>query len=546
MSAYQELLHRFKARNPLLNIVLDGYGIGKQDHSDAVYQAKTPFMDYLIKNFVFTKLATHGHHVGLPQINDLGGSEVGHLTLGAGKIVDQGPLLIQNKLNNKSFFELPTLRQALFQAKDASLHLIGLLSDGNVHSHIDHFIAIIYEAARNGIKNCYVHALLDGRDVGIQSAQEYIEKIEKTFHQIKKEFPTYDYSIISGGGRETITMDRDQNWSKTEKGWNCHVLGESDYVFESAMEAIQYFRKENPDIVDQDLPAFNVKNTQGEITQIVDNDAVILMNFRGDRAIQISRAFTEKTFSAFPIQNRPDIFYVGMMVYDEDTNLPENTLMERSKVDNPFGKRILEYGLQQFRLTESQKFAHVTFFFNGGYHKPLDQNRETYFLIDSDKINSFANKPQMKAMEIADQAIKFIKEGKKEYGLINFANADMVGHTGDFSAVIQAVETVDLALKKICTLIQKVKGIALITADHGNADEMVIFNKKTQSEEMSTKHSINLVPMIIFDPLFKVGDYELHASKDGRLQNLSMIAATNHILMGRKIPDDLNDSLFKI
>ncbi|MBU3914355.1 2,3-bisphosphoglycerate-independent phosphoglycerate mutase [bacterium] len=545
MNEYQALINRFKNRGPLLNIVMDGYGIGKKDHTNAIFQASTPFIDQLTKSCANTQLIAHGKSVGLPGKSDLGGSEVGHLTIGAGQIIAQGPTLIAKSIEDGSFIKRPVLLEALQNAKQSALHLIGLLSDGSVHSHISHFVTVIEEAVRQGIKKCYVHALLDGRDVGIQTADIYIKQLEKLFYDIRSTHPNWEYTFASGGGRELITMDRDKTWAKVEAGWNTHVLGNSGNVFLSALEAIEYFRKESPGLIDQDCQPFNIINSKGEIPVIKDGDSVISMNFRADRAIELALAFTEEGFKGFPIEKRPDVYFAGMMIYDEDQDIPKNRIMGSPSVENPFGKRILDLGLNQFRLAETQKYAHVTFFFNGGYRNPLDPEKETYFLINSDKVQSFASAPKMKALEIAHKAVEFVKSGKYDFGLINFANADMVGHTGDLLATILAVEMVDAAVKQICEAVSAVNGIAIITADHGNADEMIIFNKKTNSEEMCTKHSINPVPFIIFDPKFD-GGYRLKQPGSDVELNLSMISATNFILMGKQVPSDLNDSLFDL
>ncbi len=545
MNKYQALINRFKNRGPLINVILDGYGLGKEDYTNAIYQASTPFMDYLRSNFAGTTLLTHGKFVGLPGEQDLGGSEVGHLTIGAGQNVSQGPTLITEAIKDGSFFKKPVLQDAFNAAKAGALHLIGLLSDGNVHSHISHFEAVIEEAARLGIKKCYIHALLDGRDVGIQTADIYISQLDKLFESILAKHPDWEYAIASGGGREVITMDRDKNWSKVKNGWDTHVDGKSGNYFSSPLEAVEHFRKLTPGLVDQDCQPFNIKNAQGEVPVIKDGDAVIFMNFRADRAIELTRAFTEEGFDGFEIKRKPDIYFAGMMIYDEDNNIPENRIMGSPIVKNPFGKRILELGLNQFRLAETQKYAHVTFFFNGGYRNPLNPDKENYFLINSDKIKSFADAPKMKAFEIADKATEFIQSKKYQYGLINFANTDMVGHTGDMQASIQAAETVDGAIKQICHAIEAVNGIAVITADHGNADEMIILNKKTGTEEPCTKHSINPVPFIIFDPEYK-GNYALRQPSDNLKLNLSMISATNFILLGQEVPNDINDALFDV
>lgn len=545
MNQYQVLIDQFTGRRPLINIVLDGYGIGKEDHTNAIHLASTPFLDYLRNNFANTTLFTHGHHVGLPGKNDMGGSEVGHLTMGAGEIIQQGPTLISKAIQDGSFFRSPVLQSALKQAEKGALHLIGLLSDGNVHSHLSHFVAVIEEAVRQGVQKCHIHALLDGRDVGVQTAQHYIQPLEKLFREVLADHPDWEYNFASGGGREAITMDRDNNWDKVKAGWDTHVLGKSGNYFSSAQEAILYFRDQTPDLVDQDCPPFNVRNTKGEIPIIKDGDSVIFMNFRADRALELTKAFTEENFKEFPLERRPDIFFAALMIYDLDNDIPKNRIMEGTVVAQPFGKRILDLGFSQFRLAESQKYAHVTFFFNGGYRNPLDPNRETYHFIDSDKVESFALAPRMKALEIAAQAIKFVESEKYDFGLINFANADMVGHSGNMQATIEAVEVVDVALKQICEVIRAVRGVVVITADHGNADEMIIINKVTNLEEISTKHSLNPVSFIIYDPLYQ-GDYRLKKSISTAELNLSMIAATNFILLGQSIPTDINEALLQI
>ncbi len=545
MNSYQALIDHFGRHRPLINIIMDGYGLGKEDNTNAIYRASTPFVDYLRSNYANTTLFSHGRFVGLPGEKDLGGSEVGHLTIGAGRIIAQGPTLIVEAIKDGSFFEKPVLQTALENAQIGALHLIGLLSDGNVHSHISHFETVIAEAGRQGVEKCHVHALLDGRDVGIQTADVYVDRLEKAFKDVTDAHPDWEYNFASGGGREVITMDRDKNWKKVEAGWNTHVLGESGSYFDSVQDAVQHFREQSLGLIDQDCPPFNIRNKKGEIPKIMDGDSVVFMNFRADRAVELTRAFVEENFRGFRIDHRPDIYFASMMIYDEDSDLPKNRIMDSPVVENPFGRRILNMGLDQFRLTETQKYAHVTFFFNGGYRNPLNPIKETYHLINSDKIDSFALAPLMKSVEIADKAIEFVKSRDFDFGLINLANADMVGHTGDMKASIEAVEAVDLAVKRICDAIREVNGVAVITADHGNADEMIMVNKTTDQEEVCTKHSINPIPFIVFDPGFK-GDYSLKRPTPGAELDLSMISGTNFILLGKPIPSDINDSLFEI
>jgi 2,3-bisphosphoglycerate-independent phosphoglycerate mutase len=545
MNGYHKLVDQFQNRRPLLNIVLDGYGLGPENHTNAIYQARTPFMDQLRQHYPTTSLLTHGPHVGLPGENDMGGSEVGHLTMGAGRIIAQGPTMINQAIADGSFFESPVLQKALNRAQTGALHLIGLLSDGNVHSHLSHFFAIIDAAAQHNVRRCFIHALLDGRDVGIQTADQYIEETEKRFAAIRQADPDRDYRIASGGGREVVTMDRDQNWDKVAAGWHTHVHGKSGHNFRSALDAVRYFRDQTPGLVDQDCPPFNIEDENGQVVTINDGDAVIFMNFRADRAIELTSAFVETNFSGFDIDHRPEVYFAGMMVYDEDRSIPANVIMRSPVVDRPFGRRLVEMGLRQFRLAETQKYAHVTFFYNGGYRNPLDPNNEIYHLIPSDKIDSFARAPQMKAAEIAAAAVRFVEAGDFDFGLINFANTDMVGHTGDFQATVRAAETVDEAVRKICGAIKAAGGIAVVTADHGNADEMIVINPKTGREEISTKHSINPVSYTIYDPRYN-GNYRLQQRTTANPLNLSRLAATNYILLGRPVPDDINPPLFDI
>ena len=475
----------------------------------------------------------------------MGGSEVGHMTMGAGMVMEQGPTLIQNRLQSGEFFENPVLSRIIQNCveRDTPLHLLGLLSNGNIHSHVDHTEAIIRHAFKSGIKRCYLHALLDGRDAGVQSALDFTEPFEKLFSELKGQRPGIDYAFASGGGREVITMDRDNNWEKIETGWQIHVQGQSENQFPSIRDAIEHFRKQNPEIIDQDIPGFVIIRNGEAVGRIEDQHALIFTNFRGDRATQFSRAVLADEFPYFERYRCPEVMFAGMTQYDQDNQIPPDYLVGTPVVEEPFGKRILELGLKQFRLSETQKFAHVTFFYNGGYREPLDPLKENYHFIASDKIPSFAERPAMKASGISKKAVEFINSGEYQYGLINFANADMVGHTGDFQATVRAVEAVDSALDNIVRAIDAVNGLLVITADHGNADEMLISNQNG-TLEISAKHSLNPVPFLIYDPLYN-GDYRLKPFGQEYNNNLSNIAATNFLLLGQAVPDDLAPSLFE-
>ena len=540
----KNLQQYFSGRGPLIHVVLDGWGVGAADGTNAVNRANLPVMSRLIRCCPYTQLWTHGKYVGLPNEKDLGGSEVGHMTMGAGMVMEQGPTLIQNLLQSGEFFENPVLSRIIQNCveRDTPLHLIGLLSNGNIHSHVDHTEAIIRYAFQSGIRRCYLHALLDGRDVGVQSALDFTEPFEKLFSELKGQRPEIDYAFASGGGREVITMDRDNNWEKIETGWQIHVQGQSENQFPSIRDAIEHFRKQNPEIIDQDIPGFVIIRNGEAVGRIEDQHALIFTNFRGDRATEFSQAVLADDFPYFERYRCPEVLFAGMTQYDQDNQIPPDYLVGTPVVEEPFGKRILELGLKQFRLSETQKFAHVTFFYNGGYREPLDPLQENYHFIASDKIPSFAERPAMKAPGISKKAVEFINSGEYQYGLINFANADMVGHTGDFQATVRAVEAVDTALDNIVRAIDAVNGLLVITADHGNADEMLISNQNG-TLAISTKHSLNPVPFLIYDPLYN-GDYRLKPFGQDYNNNLSNIAATNFLLLGQAVPDDLAPSLF--
>ncbi len=534
-------------------IIMDGWGIGTGGPEDAIARAKTPALDRLWRTCPHTQLLTHGLYVGLSSAKDLGGSEVGHLTMGAGNILNQGPTRINKAIADGSFYQSPALQKITQHClqHQSTLHLLGLLSDGNVHSHIEHFLAVIRYADDQGIVRLRLHALFDGRDVGIQTAQGYVACIEDAFEAINQN-PERDYRIASAGGREVITMDRDHDWGKVEAGWRAHVHGRTEYQFQSVSEGIEFFRAQTPGLVDQDMPGFVMVDADGApVGSMQDHDAVMMMNFRSDRAIEITEAFCLEDFDGFDRGRRPDVLFAGMMVYDEDRNLPALQIMGSTKVANPFGKRILDLGIRQFRLTETQKFPHVTFFFNGGRREPLDAAMEEYILIPSDKGISFADAPAMKAAEIADRAVALIGSGDYGFGMINFANADMVGHCGRIGPAIAAVEAVDAAIGRIIDALEASGGCALITADHGNADEMLVHS--SHGDEPCTRHSINPVPCILFDPRYD-GTYHLRQPRIGQIQGgydiqttpgLSHLAATLFVMLGLNPPEDMNPPLIE-
>jgi 2,3-bisphosphoglycerate-independent phosphoglycerate mutase len=471
----------------------------------------------------------------------MGNSEVGHNAIGAGRVFDQGAKLVNQEIASGGIYETPLWREVVDRClKGPTLHFLGLLSDGNVHSHIDQLFAMVRKAAEMGVTRLRVHPLLDGRDVGETSALEYVEPLEVVLADLSRE-EGCDYRIASGGGRMVTTMDRyEADWTVVERGWQAHVLGEAPNRAQSASEAIRGIREREPGIADQYMPSFVVVDDKGQpVGPILDGDAVIFFNFRGDRAIEISRAFEEDDFQAFDRKRRPDVLYAGMMEYDGDLKIPKKYLVNPPAIDRTMGEYLAANGVTQFALSETQKFGHVTYFWNGNRSGYINEEREIYVEIPSDQV-PFDQRPWMKAGEIADETIKLLESGTYKCGRINFANGDMVGHTGKLDAAVVAVEAVDLSLRRILEVVEKTQGMALVTADHGNSDEM--FTVKDGKRIVRTAHTLNPVPFIVYDPGY-AGEYRLRT--DLEHAGLSNIAATVFRLLGWEPPEDYDPSLIE-
>ncbi len=537
--AYQlKKLEGFSGRpGPLLLIIMDGVGLGKQDESDGVFMAKTPHLDKLFKSELYTTLQAHGTAVGMPSDEDMGNSEVGHNALGAGRIFAQGAALVNQSISSGNIFKTDTWAALVSRAKKGqqSFHLIGLLSDGNVHSHIQHVLALLTRLAEEGVKTVRLHALLDGRDVYEKSALTYIDKTEEHLKQLNERYGA-DYRIASGGGRMVTTMDRyNADWTVVKRGWDAHVLGKAR-LFSSAREAVSTYYEEDPGSTDQYLDAFVIAEEGRPVGTIQDGDSVVFYNFRGDRAIELSRAFDEKDFKEFDRERCPDVLYAGMMEYDGDLHIPKHYLVNPPEIDRPISVYLCDSGVTSFAISETQKFGHVTYFWNGNNSGYINENMEKYDEVPSDKVR-FDTAPKMKACEITDLTIQYLRSGRYKFGRINFANGDMVGHTGIPSAIITAVETVDECVGRLIDVVAELSGIVVITADHGNADEM--FTVKKGQKSVSTAHSLNRVPFVIVDKNFK-NEYNIaEPSKFG----LSNVAATLLNLLGYEKPEDYNSSL---
>jgi 2,3-bisphosphoglycerate-independent phosphoglycerate mutase len=538
MSLNLKKLKQFNVRpGPLLLIIMDGVGIGKCDESDGVFMARTPCLDELFKSQLYTTLQAHGTAVGMPSDEDMGNSEVGHNALGAGRVFSQGAKLVNNSISKGDIFRTPLWEKIIAQAKekDRSIHFIGLLSDGNVHSHIDHLFALIQQTAKSGIKKIRVHALLDGRDVYEKSAPEYIDKTEKFLTDINRQFST-DGRIASGGGRMVTTMDRyNADWTVVKRGWDAHVLGKGR-MFQSASEAVATYYQEDPKSTDQYLNSFVIAENGKAVGMIQDGDGVIFYNFRGDRAIEISRAFDEPDFKEFDRERFPQVLFAGMMEYDGDLHVPRNYLVTPPQIDRTVSNYLCDSEVTSFAMSETQKYGHVTYFWNGNNSGYVNEKLEKYIEIPSDKIR-FDQAPKMKAYEITEKAVELLKSGKYRFGRINFANGDMVGHTGIPKAIITAVETVDECVAKLIKVVQELKGVTIVTADHGNADEM--FTVKKGKKIVSTAHSLNPVPFAVIDSCYRKEYVLATLPKKG----LSNVAATLLNLLGFEKPEEYDPSL---
>jgi 2,3-bisphosphoglycerate-independent phosphoglycerate mutase len=493
---------------PLVLVIMDGVGLGRADEGNAVRLARTPALDDLVARRPWTELRAHGTAVGMPSDADMGNSEVGHNALGAGRVFDQGAKLVANAIAEERLFRGEAWGALVGNAvrRGTPLHFIGLLSDGNVHSHVEHLFAMLRRAAAEGVREAYVHPLLDGRDVPETSALAYVDALEGVLREIESGGRGRRFRIASGGGRMKVTMDRyEADWRIVERGWKAHVRGEGR-AFASAREAIETYRRETPGVIDQDLPEFVVHEGGRPVAAIGGGHGVVFFNFRGDRALEISRAFEDEAFDKFARGPRPDVLFAGMMQYDGDTRLPKRFLVPPPAIDRTMGELLARGGVTQLAVAETQKFGHVTYFWNGNRTGMFDERLETYVEAPSDRV-PFEQRPWMQAAEVTDRVLAEIASGKTRFVRINYANGDMVGHTGVHHAAVIAVETVDLCLGRIRRAVREARGALIVTADHGNADEMYEWDAKRNDFQRDasgrpkpkTAHTLNPVVFLIED-----------------------------------------------
>lgn len=512
-------------KKPVVLVVMDGVGESDNTKGNAVANAYTPTLDYLKANSPWTKIKAHGTAVGLPSDDDMGNSEVGHNAIGCGQVYSQGAKLVNESIESGSIYQSETWKKLIENAKGHTLHFLGLLSDGNVHSNIKHVKAMISEAKKEGINRVRVHCLMDGRDVPDTSGLIYINDLEE--HMASLNDDTFDAKIASGGGRMYITMDRyEADWDMVRRGWDVHVAG-IGRKFNSATEAIETYRQEGG-YDDQNLPEFVICENDVPVGTIEDHDSVIFFNFRGDRALEISRAFDNNGYK-FTKSKEVDVMYAGMLEYDGDLHIPANYLVNPPEIKDTMSEYFVKYGVPTYAISETQKFGHVTYFWNGNRSEKFDENLETWVEIKSD-LCPFDQRPWMKSSDITDKLVEAIDSKKYTFLRTNYPNGDMVGHTGDYEATIIGVESVDLNLRRVMEACKRNDCILLVTADHGNADEMYQKQKKeTDPLQPKTSHTLNKVPFIIYnadDVTIKDGEY-----------GLSNIAATVFKLLGLEAPE---------
>ena len=502
-------------KGPVVLAVLDGVGLSSKRDGNALQLAHTEFLNNLAKNYPGVALRASGEAVGiLPGI--MGNSEVGHNTIGCGQIIKQGIASVEEAFATGKIWQSQAWQDIMNRLKNnqRTLHFSGIFSDGNVHSSIDHLEKMIEEANANNIKSIRVHLVFDGRDVPPQSEPKYIQRLESFLRY----FPDCDYKIASGGGRMVYVADRYQNdWGMVEKGWNAIVHGKAEHQFTNATDAVHAFRAKDPNIQDQYLPAFVITDASNQpIGKVKDGDAFIYYDFRADRAIEIAMAFTYNDFPYFDRGARPDVYFAGMTEYNSDTHVPEHQLVPVVQIDHTLNNFLGERGISQLAISETVKFGHITYYFNGNSYDKA--SGEEHIQIDSGP-SDYDNRPWMKAAEITDVALENMD--KYRFIRLNYPNGDMVGHLANIDSGIIAMEAIDIQLARLAKKVDELGGVPLITADHGNIEELL-----DQYGQPKTSHTTNLVPFLIYDSTENRAKYHLRRLNDAGLSNIAATVAT--------------------
>ncbi|KAJ8753938.1 hypothetical protein K2173_000192 [Erythroxylum novogranatense] len=532
-------------------IVLDGWGEANPDRYNCIHVADTPTMDSFKKGAPekWRLIKAHGTAVGLPTEDDMGNSEVGHNALGAGRIYAQGAKLVDLALASGKIYDGEGFKYIKECFETGTLHLIGLLSDGGVHSRLDQLQLLIKGASERGAKRIRVHILTDGRDVLDGSSVGFVQTLENDLAKLREK--GVDAQIASGGGRMYVTMDRYENdWDVVKRGWDAQVLGEAPHKFKNAVEAVKKLR-EVPKANDQYLPPFVIVDDSGKpVGPVVDGDAVVTFNFRADRMVMLAKALEYENFDKFDRVRCPKIRYAGMLQYDGELKLPSHYLVSPPEIERTSGEYLVHNGVRTFACSETVKFGHVTFFWNGNRSGYFNPEMEEYIEIPSDVGITFNVQPKMKALEIAEKARDAILSGKFDQVRVNLPNGDMVGHTGDIEATVVACKAADEAVKMIIEAIEKVGGIYVVTADHGNAEDMVKRNKSGQplldkngNIQILTSHTLQPVPIAIGGPGLARG---VRFRSDVPTGGLANVAATVMNLHGFEAPSDYEPTLIEV
>ena len=520
-------------KKPYCIIIMDGYGYSPEKKGNAVAAADSKNVNYYLENYPSTLIGASGMDVGLPE-GQMGNSEVGHLNIGAGRVVYQDLTKITKSISDGDFFTNPALIKAIDNAvkKDKNLHLYGLLSTGGVHSHITHLYALLELAKKSGVKNTYVHCFMDGRDTDPCSGAEFIGELEAEMKKLS-------YGKIASVCGRYYAMDRDNNWDRTEKAYDMLTLGNGLKAV-SASEAIK--ESYNSGVTDEFVLPTNIVENDKPVALIEKGDSIIFFNFRPDRARQITRAFSQEEFTPYTdAEKGKDMYFVrktgflapiytGFAVYDASFK-GVNVAFPPDEIKNTLPQYLASLGKTQLHIAETEKYAHVTFFFNAKLEAPVEG--ETRIVIPSPKVATYDLKPEMSAYEVADKAVEELGTGKYDVMVLNFANCDMVGHTGVYEAAVKAVKTVDECVKKVVDKVLEMGGEAIITADHGNADKMV-----DENGHPFTAHTTNLVPLVIVGERFKGKKlpHPFPEQKDGRLSD---IAPTLLTMMDIPVPKEM-------
>ncbi len=554
MSNTLNKIKNFKPRQgPVVMVVMDGIGIGRHDNGDAVFLAHPENLNRYIEEAkekkLYAELCAHGPAVGLPSDDDMGNSEVGHNALGSGQVVAQGAKRVNESIAAGDIFGTDSWKNIVKETAEAgkTVHLFGLLSDGNVHSHIGQVFKLLEGAQKSGVKRIRIHPLLDGRDVAPDSGLEYIARLEEKLAALRSE--GVDALIATGGGRMHVTMDRyGSDWKMVERGWNAMVHGKllADEVtqqyagyFKSAKEAIECARALYPDKLDQFNPTFVIVDENGSpVGKMEEGDAVINFNFRGDRAIQISEAFVKDDFSVFERGDFPRVKYAGLLEYDSDAKLPPRYLVAPPSIKNVSGEYLARMGVKSYAIAETHKYGHVTYFWNGNRSGYINESLEKYEEIRSLPNDTIADIPEMKIYEVTDRLLEVVKSGQYDFIRVNYANGDMVGHTGNLQSCIKSVKDLDVCMKKLVDAVLAQNGVLVITADHGNAEQ-----KLDKKGKVMTSHTLNPVPFFVVDSGFK-GEYQV--STEGiKTPGIANVTASFLNLLGFEAPEFYEKSLLK-